>query len=293
MPLDKHNLFYGLRKKMTDEQEYMVNSIIDKHVVFSNSEAGTGKTTMALAALYYLYETGKIDRVYYVFSPTSEGMMGFRPGTQQEKEADYADPILGAVAKLGLMPQKAMDEKHGFLQIKSHTFMRGQDHERIGVIIDEAQNFTKEELRKTLTRFHDNCHICVIGHTGQIDLKKTSQSGFEPYLNHFAPLEDRVAIAPLTKNFRGWISKHADSLDRKDTEVSQEKGGTDNVFSKKNGRDKTIAGGISPGVKSESVERNSDALYLESESGNKGDDCPELRNLQYEAWAVCSDTVDV
>ncbi|UOE58101.1 PhoH family protein [Cytobacillus oceanisediminis] len=216
MPLDKHNLFYGLRQNMTDEQEYMANSIIDKHVVFSNSEAGTGKTTIALASLYYLYENKKIDKIYYIFSPVQEDKMGFRPGTQPEKEAEYADPIMGAIRKLKLNPEKAMDEKHGFIEVKSHTFLRGQDHERIGVIIDEAQNYTKEELKKTLTRLHDNCHVVVTGHSGQIDLKKPGTSGFVPYLNHFGKLEERVAVCPLTKNFRGWISRHADAIDNEE-----------------------------------------------------------------------------
>lgn len=276
MPLPPHNLFYGLRKKMTDEQEFMANSIIDKHVVFSNSEAGTGKSTIALASLYYLYETGKIDKIYYIFSPTQEDKMGFRPGTQEEKEKEYADPILGAVAKLGLMPEKALDEKHGFLKIKSHTFLRGQDHERIGVILDEAQNYTKEDLRKTITRLHDNCHVVVIGHTGQIDLKKPGTSGFAAYLDHFAKLSDRVAIAPLTKNFRGWISQWADAID-KEEEISQEKGGTPNVGddTKENGRIKTAAGGNTSPAPRAGTERDYAAFYVESESRNAWDDCPE------------------
>jgi phosphate starvation-inducible protein PhoH len=213
MPLDKNNLFYGLRQKMTDEQEYMANSIIDKHVVFSNSEAGTGKTTIAFASLYYLYQQGEIDKIYYIFSPVQESTLGYRPGTTKEKEADYADPIMGAIAKVGLMPEKALAEKYGCVEIKSHTFLRGQDHERIGVIMDESQNYTKSEFKKTMTRFHDNCHVVVIGHSGQIDLRNPANSGFVPMMELFAEKEpERSAIAPLTKNFRGWISRVADSL---------------------------------------------------------------------------------
>lgn len=198
---------------MTEEQEFLVNSIIDKNVVFSNSEAGTGKTTMAFAALYYLWEKRDIDKIYYIFSPVQEDKMGFRPGSQEEKEADYADPILGAVAKVGLMPEKVINER-GMLKIKSHTFLRGQDHERIGVIIDEAQNYTKEELKKTMTRLHENCHVVVIGHSKQIDLKKPENSGFVPMMELFSKREpERSAVAPLTKNFRGWISRVADSLE--------------------------------------------------------------------------------
>lgn len=211
--LPDHNLFYGLRDKMTDEQEYYVHSILNKHVVFSDSPAGTGKTTLGLAALYYLWENGDIDRIYYIFSPVQEDKMGFRPGTQEEKEQAYADPIIGAVHKLGYDLGQALNPATGFLSIRSHTFLRGQDHERVGVILDETQNYTHEDLKKTLTRFHDNCHLVVIGHSGQIDLKDPKKSGFKKQLNHFAKLPDRVGICPLTKNFRGWISNHADSVD--------------------------------------------------------------------------------
>lgn len=212
MGLPENTLFYGLRERMTEEQEYFANNIIDKHVVFSDSEAGTGKTTIAFASLYYLYETGVIDRILYITSPVEEDKMGFRPGTQKEKEAAYSDPIIDAIIKVGLMPEKVLDEKYGFVEILSHTFLRGTNKERLGIIIDEAQNYTVPELKKTLTRIHDTCHLVVTGHTGQCDLKNPTKSGFSPYLEHYAKLGNRVGICPLTENFRGWISKHADSI---------------------------------------------------------------------------------
>jgi len=213
MPLDKHNLFYDLRKDATEEQLFLADSIIDYNVVFSNSEAGTGKTTWATAALYYLYETKKIDKIYYIVSPVEEDKMGFRPGTQGEKEADYAHPLHDALAKIGLQPDKALDAKYGCFEMATHVFLRGRNLERVGIILDEAQNYTVSELKKTITRVHDNCHLVVMGHTGQIDLKNKAKSGFAKAIEHFGKLENRVRICPLTKNFRGWISQHADKLD--------------------------------------------------------------------------------
>lgn len=214
--LSPSNLFYGMRVKLTDEQEYYVNSVIEKNVVFSDSEAGTGKTTLGIMALHYLWEEGEIDRVYYVFSPIQEDKMGFRPGTQEEKERAYADPVMTAIKKLGYQTlEQATNPATGFLTITSHTFMRGQDHEKIGVFIDESQNYTEDEFKKVMTRFHDNCHIIAAGHRGQIDLKNPSKSGFVKYLNHFAKLgEEKVRVCPLTINFRGWISRHADAIGR-------------------------------------------------------------------------------
>lgn len=212
MPLPKDSLFYGLRKKMTEEQEYYANSIIDFNVVFSDSKAGSGKTTVALASLYYLFENKKIDGILYVFSPVEESKMGYRPGTQQEKELEYTQPLRDALLKLNLNPDKALDEKYGFVKAVSHTFLRGTNKERMGIIIDEAQNWTKPQLRKTLTRLDDQCHAVVIGHQGQIDLQNPLDSGFIEYLEHFEKLKNRVRVCNLTKNFRGWIADHADSI---------------------------------------------------------------------------------
>ena len=80
------------------------------------------------------------------------------------------------------------------------------------IIIDEAQNFYKDELKKVLTRVHDTCKVIVIGHTGQIDLyHHPENSGFAPYIKHFEDI-DWAQICHLTNNYRGKISNHADSL---------------------------------------------------------------------------------
>lgn len=211
MPLPKDCLFYNFRETMTKEQEYFVNSIIDYSVVFADAIAGSGKTTVGLGSLYYLYEQGIIDKVYYVFAPVEERVMGYRPGNQKEKEADYLGPLKDALIAIGQQPDKAMDEKHGWIVPCSHTFLRGKNLERVGVMIDEAQNFTKDQLRKTMTRVHDCGKLVVTGHTKQCDLPNKSHSGFRPYMQWMAT-DKRVRCCELTKDFRGWISRLADSI---------------------------------------------------------------------------------
>jgi phosphate starvation-inducible protein PhoH len=77
------------------------------------------------------------------------------------------------------------------------------------VIIDEAQNFTTEELKKVLTRIHDSCKVIVVGHTGQVDI--SGRSGFARYIQHFSTA-DRCEVCELTINHRGWLSSYADNL---------------------------------------------------------------------------------
>jgi phosphate starvation-inducible protein PhoH and related proteins len=206
--------FYNLRQEMTDEQVFYATSILNKRITFSNSKAGTGKTTVAVACMKLLYELRVISKAYYIFSPVEEKTLGHRPGNTKEKEADYLVPLTDALIEIGEQPEKAMHEEFGWIEAKSDTFLRGTNMKGVGVILEESQNYTRGQLKKTLTRAHDNSHYVVIGHDGQIDLKNKKNSGFVYCMEHFSILgEDKVGIAPLTKNFRGWIAQHADLME--------------------------------------------------------------------------------
>ena len=54
-----------------------------------------------------------------------------------------------------------------------------------GIIVHNCQNWTKDQLKKILTRIHDSCKVIIIGHTGQIDLDSQKDSGFQFVINHF------------------------------------------------------------------------------------------------------------
>ena len=147
--------------------------------------------------------------------------MGFRPGTQQEKEAEYQQPLIDALLEIGENPSKAIYDasnlealKRGdaWVHPKSHIFARGTNIKDSTVIIAESQNFTKGELKKILTRIHDSCTVIIEGHTGQNDLPNPIKSGFQPYIDHLSN-ESWVHVCELTVNFRGRLSTKADALD--------------------------------------------------------------------------------
>lgn len=215
MPLPKDSMLFGFAEKLTEEQKEYVDSIFDNQLTIVNARAGTGKTTLAVACASLL---GK--PLTYIFSPVAERTMGFRPGTQKEKELEYIVPLTDALLEIGENPSKVIyDEdnmdnmKSGNVWVypKSHVFARGINIKGHTVIIDESQNYTRGELKKVLTRIHDDCTVIMIGHTGQNDLPKESSSGFEPYINHFKD-EDYCKVVELTKNFRGNLANHADEL---------------------------------------------------------------------------------
>jgi predicted ribonuclease YlaK len=215
MPLPKNNLLFGFEPKLTNEQREYVDSIFDNQLTIVNAKSGTGKTTLAVACAKII---GK--PLVYVFSPVQEKAMGFRPGSQQDKEREYYQPLVDALLKINEVPARVMYDEdnpdalkagHVWCYPKSHIFARGTNIEDCTVIIDECQNFTRNELKKLLTRIHDNCTVIMIGHVGQIDLDRPEKSGFAPYIEHFQD-EPYCKTLELTVNFRGKLAQHADEL---------------------------------------------------------------------------------
>lgn len=216
--LHKDVLLYGLRKRMTDEQEAMAHSILNNRITYVNAKAGTGKTTIAVAMAKYLWETRE-QRAIYITPTVEERTLGFTTGDPAAKELKYMSPLMDALSEcneqdplevMQLSGEFGADHKR-WVEAKSHTFLRGSNIKGKTVIIDEVQNLTRGELKKVLTRISDNCTVIAIGHDGQIDLPKASTSGFVPYLNHFKD-EPYCEVITLTKNFRGQLAQHADEL---------------------------------------------------------------------------------
>lgn len=215
MGLPKDNLLFGFEPKLTEEQREYVDSIFDNQLTIVNARSGTGKTTLAVACARLL---GK--PLIYTFSPVEEGTMGFTPGSVEEKESKYFQPLLDALVEIREDPRFAIkSEKNpdminegAWITAKSHTFVRGTNIKESTLIIDESQNMTRGELKKLLTRVHSTTTVIMIGHDKQIDLKDPKKSGFVPYIEHFRN-EPYVNVLELTKNFRGKLAQKADELE--------------------------------------------------------------------------------
>lgn len=216
--LDGHP-FYGLQ---LDEYQTKFRDAIwdrEKLIVFCDAVAGTGKTTIAAATANLLCKYGLYDGIIYIASPTQEQKQGYLAGSIEEKSTPYFEPFYQAMGKIGVnintaLSNDIMNQKNGtaYIQCVTHTFLRGVNFENKVVIIDEAQNYYFDEMKKVLTRMHDSCKVIVVGHHGQIDLyKNPKNSGFSPYLDGFFG-DTRCAVCELKKNYRGWISQHADNI---------------------------------------------------------------------------------
>ena len=205
-----------------EHQAAFVDAILskDKTIVFCNAAAGTGKTTLAIGAANILVKDKRnnYDGIVYIVSPYGEQRQGYLPGSITEKSEVYYEPAYQAMIEVGMNPntdicsESMTSKKRGeaFVKLLTHTYLRGTNLSKKVVIIDEAQNYTVAELKKVLTRVHDDCKVIVIGHTGQIDI--SFGSGFAKYIEHFRTYEDGV-ICELTVNHRGKISRYADELE--------------------------------------------------------------------------------
>lgn len=216
----KDSMFYGIN---LDEQQKVFRDAIwnpKNLIVFANARAGTGKTLIAVATANLLVKYGLYDGIVYVVSPTQEEKSGYLPGDADSKTRVYAAPLYDALEKLGINPYTAVNQESimnqkqgtGYIDCLSHLWLRGCNLEHKVCIVEESQNFYKDELKKVLTRIADTSKTIVIGHTGQCDLyHNPDNSGFAPYIEHFKN-EPYAQICELTKNYRGKVSEHADAL---------------------------------------------------------------------------------
>lgn len=152
-------------------QQSYLDLIASKQIVFGIGSAGTGKTFVAAsyAAQQLFYR--RIQKIIITRPSVETGRgMGFLPGELDEKYAPYLQPFESVFTHcLGLgFYNYAL--KAGTIQPKPIGFMRGSNFEDAIVLVDEAQNLTKTELKMLLTRIGRNCTIVLSGDPKQVDI---------------------------------------------------------------------------------------------------------------------------
>lgn len=209
MPIPKDSLLFGFEEKLTDEQREYITSIFDNRLTITDSISGSGKTTLAVAVAKMMQQP-----LYYIFAPVQEGSLGFLPGDLEDKTAPYLQPLRDALEAINENPKQVIYKEdipvtNCWVYPMPHTYLRGGNIMDVTVIIDEAQNFTRAELRKVLTRIHDSCTVILIGHNGQVDLPDPTASGFSYYIEVYKD-KPYAHFVRLTKDFRGELARDAD-----------------------------------------------------------------------------------
>jgi len=173
-PLVKRKNFYGISAR-NREQSFAMELLFDKSVpvVSLIGSAGTGKTLCALSSgLEQVLETEEYTRliVSRPIQPLGKEI-GFLPGTMEEKMAPWLNPIQDNLQFLmgndKLMLQEYLDR--GIIEMEAITYIRGRSISKAFIIIDEAQNLTRHELKTIITRIGEDSKLILTGDIEQID----------------------------------------------------------------------------------------------------------------------------
>ena len=140
-------------------------------IIFALGPAGTGKTYLAVAQAVSQLITGSVQRLILSRPAVEAGeRLGFLPGDMKEKVDPYLRPLYDAL--YDCMPPEQVERRiaSGEIEIAPIAFMRGRTLADAFVILDEAQNTTREQMKMFLTRFGQNSRMVVCGDPRQVDI---------------------------------------------------------------------------------------------------------------------------
>jgi len=150
--------------------EYM-RSLAKDDIIFALGPAGTGKTYIAVAQAVSQLITGSVQRLILSRPAVEAGeKLGFLPGDMKEKVDPYLRPLYDALNDC--MPPEQVERRlaNGEIEIAPIAFMRGRTLADSFIILDEAQNTTREQMKMFLTRFGQNSRMVICGDPRQVDI---------------------------------------------------------------------------------------------------------------------------
>lgn len=159
-------------------QAKMVKSFSENDLTFALGPAGTGKTYIAIALAVRALKNKQCRKIILSRPAVEAGeKLGFLPGDMKDKIDPYLQPLYDALEDM-LPPQKLKEYLEAeTIQIAPLAFMRGRTLNDAVIILDEAQNTTRHQMKMFLTRLGMNGKMIITGDTTQIDLPRTVQSG--------------------------------------------------------------------------------------------------------------------
>ena len=166
-----------LRPKTLGQRKY-VQSIRKRDIVFGIGPAGTGKTYIAVAMAVHAFKNKEVQKIILTRPAVEAGeRLGFLPGDMQEKVDPYLRPLYDALYDvLGRESALRLKEKEA-IEVVPLAYMRGRTLDNSFIILDEAQNTTREQMKMFLTRMGFGSKIVVTGDVTQVDLPRGKKSG--------------------------------------------------------------------------------------------------------------------
>ena len=186
-------------KPKTIGQKEDVNAIMKQTVTIGVGPAGTGKTYLAVAAAVAAFRDKQVNRIILTRPAVEAGeRLGFLPGDLQSKVDPYLRPLYDALFDmLGAETYQKYLER-GNIEVAPLAYMRGRTLDDSFIILDEAQNTSREQMKMFLTRMGFGSKVVITGDVTQIDLPADKVSGLKEAMKVLRDVEG-VAVCKLTK----------------------------------------------------------------------------------------------
>ena len=185
-------------KAKTIGQKKYVDSVLKNTVTIGIGPAGTGKTYLAVAAAVAAFREQQVNRIILTRPAVEAGeRLGFLPGDLQSKVDPYLRPLYDALFDmLGAETYQRYLER-GSIEVAPLAYMRGRTLDDSFIILDEAQNTTREQMKMFLTRMGFNSKMVITGDITQIDLPTDKTSGLKEAVRVLKNVEG-IGICELT-----------------------------------------------------------------------------------------------
>ncbi|MBQ4586499.1 MAG: PhoH family protein [Clostridia bacterium] len=185
-------------KCKTIGQKAYVDAINKNTIVFGVGPAGTGKTYLAVALASVAFKNKEVEKIILTRPAVEAGeRLGFLPGDLQSKVDPYLRPLYDALQEMFGMENYQKLMERGSIEIAPLAYMRGRTLNNAFIILDEAQNCTKEQMKMFLTRLGENSRMIITGDVTQIDLPEGKTSGLKHAVSILKGVDD-IAICQLT-----------------------------------------------------------------------------------------------
>ena len=186
-------------KPKTLGQKRYLECIKNNTITLGAGPAGTGKTYLAVAMAVNAFRAKEINRIILTRPAVEAGeKLGFLPGDLQQKVDPYLRPLYDALFDMLGAESFQRYQERGSIEVAPLAYMRGRTLDDSFIILDEAQNTTREQMKMFLTRLGFNSKIVVTGDITQIDLPDGKKSGLVEAMKILKGIDD-IAINVFTE----------------------------------------------------------------------------------------------
>ncbi len=186
-----------IKAKTVGQQNYM-KAISKNTITLGVGPAGTGKTYLAVAAAVAAFRERSVNRIILTRPAVEAGeRLGFLPGDLQNKVDPYLRPLYDALYDMLGAENFQKYQERGSIEVAPLAYMRGRTLDDSFIILDEAQNTTREQMKMFLTRLGFGSKVVITGDVTQIDLPSDKISGLKDAIRVLDGVKD-IAICRLT-----------------------------------------------------------------------------------------------